>query len=120
MAQFGRAGALGASGCRFKSCHSDFSCQFLHFMHNVVMNCAMCFGDIEYERLEAVPNTQVCIACAQKYNVGKKKKGYMSYGHKTGAEIQIMSDACFKSQKKYIFANGARSAVKNFSRSICA
>jgi len=89
-------------------------------MHNVVMNCAMCFGDIEYERLEAVPNTQVCIACAQKYNVGKKKKGYMSYGHKTGAEIQIMSDACFKSQKKYIFANGARSAVKNFSRSICA
>jgi len=84
------------------------------------MDCAICFKPVEYERLEAMPNTQVCITCASKFNVGKKKKGYMSYGHKTGAEIQIMSDSCFNTQKKYIFANGARSVVKNFSKSICA
>ena len=83
------------------------------------MDCALCFEPIEYERLEAIPNTQVCSSCARKYNVGKKKKGYMSYGHKTGAEIQIMSAFCFENQKKYIFANGARSVVKNFSKSIC-
>ena len=84
------------------------------------MNCAMCFGDIEYERLEAVPNAQVCIACAQKYNVGKKKKGYMVSNGKVGSEIQILSHNCYTKQKKYFKANGAFSIIKNFSRSICS
>ena len=44
----------------------------------------------------------------------------MVYSHKTGAEIQIMSPKSFSDTKMYYEANGARSAVKNFSKSVCA
>jgi hypothetical protein len=44
----------------------------------------------------------------------------MVFGHKTGAEIQVLSHDCFESQKKYWTPNGARSAVKNFSKSVCS
>lgn len=44
----------------------------------------------------------------------------MIFGHKTGAEIQVLSAETFESQKKYWTPNGARSAVKNFSKSICS
>jgi hypothetical protein len=84
------------------------------------MNCASCYNLIEQERLVLIPHTQVCSNCARLYNVGKKKKGHMIFGHKTGAEIQVLSHDCFESQKKYWTPNGARSAVKNFSKSICS
>jgi hypothetical protein len=83
------------------------------------MICASCLEPVELERLRIIPTTQVCSKCANQYNIGKKKKGHMIYGHKTGAEIQIMSAGCFESQKKYWTPNGARSATKNFSKSIC-
>ncbi len=44
----------------------------------------------------------------------------MIFGHKTGAEIQVLSAETFESQKKYWTPNGARSAVKNFSKHICS
>ena len=44
----------------------------------------------------------------------------MVFSHKTGAEIQIMSPQSFKETKMYYEPNGARSAVKNFSKSTCA
>lgn len=84
------------------------------------MNCTHCFNSIEQERLELIPHTQLCGGCARFFNVGKKKKGHMIFGHKTGAEIQVLSHDCFESQKKYWTPNGARSAVKNFSKHVCA
>lgn len=84
------------------------------------MICTHCFNAVEKERLELIPHTQLCGGCARLFNVGKKKKGYMSFAHKTGSTIQIMSAECFESQKKYIIPNGARSCVKNFSRHICS
>jgi hypothetical protein len=44
----------------------------------------------------------------------------MSYAHKTGAEIQILSAESWSDQKKYIIPNGAFSAVKNFSKNTCS
>jgi hypothetical protein len=85
-----------------------------------VMTCCHCYNPIEPERLELIPNTHVCGGCARLFNVGKKKKGHMIFGHKTGAEIQVLSAETFESQKKYWTPNGARSAVKNFSKHICS
>jgi len=83
-------------------------------------NCRLCSNAIEPERLNVLPNTVMCSVCANKHNVVKPRKGIMVYGHKTGAEIQIMSASFYEETKKYYVPNGARSAVKNFSKSICA
>jgi hypothetical protein len=50
----------------------------------------------------------------------KPRKGVMIYSGKTAGEIQIMSAELYESQKEYYVPNGARSAVKNFSKSVCA
>jgi len=84
------------------------------------MNCRLCTNIIEPERLNVLPNTVMCAACANKHNVVKPRKGVMVYGHKTGGEIQIMSASLYEETKKYYVPNGARSAVKNFSRNVCA
>lgn len=44
----------------------------------------------------------------------------MVFDHKTGGELQIMSAALYEREKKYYVPNGARSAVKNFSKNVCA
>jgi len=44
----------------------------------------------------------------------------MNWAHKTAPTIQIMSSECWSEQKKYYQPNGARSAVKNFSKHVCA
>lgn len=84
------------------------------------MICLNCSQQIEEERLKIVPHTQVCGSCACQYNVGKRKKGVMVSTGKVGSEIQVMSDSCYKTQRKYLVANGAFSVIKNFSRSSCA
>jgi hypothetical protein len=84
------------------------------------MNCRTCNNTIEPERLEVLPATVFCSACAHKHNIVKPRLGRMVFGHKTGAEIQIMSPQSFKETKMYYEPNGARSAVKNFSRNTCA
>jgi len=84
------------------------------------MNCRTCQNSIETERLEVLPNTLFCSACAHKHNVVQPRLGRMVFSHKTGAEIQIMSPKSFKETKAYYEPNGARSAVKNFSKSTCA
>ena len=84
------------------------------------MICLNCSQQIEEERLKIVPHTQVCGSCACFYNVGKRKKGVMVSTGKVGSEIQVLSDSCYKSQRKYLVANGAFSVIKNFSRSSCA
>lgn len=84
------------------------------------MDCRLCNQPIESERLEALPNTVFCITCAHKHNPIKPKKGIMSFDHKTGGELQVMSADLYDREKKYYIPNGARSAVKNFSRNVCA
>jgi hypothetical protein len=84
------------------------------------MNCRVCNNNIEPERLEVLPSTVFCSPCAHKHNVVKPRRGVMIYGHKTGGELQIMSADLYEREKKYYEPIGARSAVKNFSRNICA
>jgi hypothetical protein len=83
-------------------------------------NCRSCGSTIEPERLEVLPSTVICSACAHKHNVIKPRKGIMTYSHKTGGEIQIMSADFYDKNKRYFIPDGARSVVKNFSKSICS
>jgi hypothetical protein len=71
------------------------------------------------EPARAELNLRTCKTCAFTGPDIKRPKGYMSYGHKTGAEIQILSAESWADQKKYIIPNN-RSCVKNFSKSICS
>ena len=81
------------------------------------MNC-VCGNIVEPERAEY--GFVNCAACAHAGPDVSKSKGRMVYGHKTAGEIEIMSAESYDANKKYFTPNGARSAVKNFSRSICA
>ena len=83
-------------------------------------NCRTCNGQIESERLEVLPNTVFFSACAHKHNVVKPRMGRMVFSHKTGGELQIMSPKSFTETKAYYEPSGARSAVKNFSKNVCA
>jgi hypothetical protein len=47
----------------------------------------------------------------------RNRYGRMVYGHKTAGAIEIMTKECWDSNKKYFVPNGARSCVKNFSKS---
>jgi len=84
------------------------------------MNCRLCNNIIEPERLNVLPNTVMCAACANKHNVVKPRKAFMAFDHKTGGEIQIVSADYYEANKKYFIPMGARSAVKNFSKNVCA
>jgi len=84
------------------------------------MNCRPCGNQIEDERLEVLPNTVFCSACAHKFNFIKPRKGVMVFTHKTGGELQTMSADYYAKNKQYFVANGARSVMKNFSKNICA
>jgi len=49
----------------------------------------------------------------------RNRFGRMCYSHKTAGQIEIMTKDLFNSTKQYYVANGARSAVKNFSKNVC-
>ena len=55
----------------------------------------------------------VCNLPAEKL---RNRFGRMVYGHKTAGAIEVMTKECWDSNKKYFVANGARSCVKNFSK----
>lgn len=66
------------------------------------MNCASCELPIEFERLEVLPQTLVCSACARAgMNQKSKPRGVMVFGHKTGGYIQVISEEAHKDWKKY-------------------
>lgn len=73
---------------------------------------------IEPARLEI--GFKCCKACAFTGPDLAKPKGRMVYGHKTAGEIEILSAASWQENKKYFVPNGARSAVKNFSKHVCS
>lgn len=83
------------------------------------MNCKSCYNPIETERLAILPNTILCSVCAQRHNP-KPRKGVMVYTGKTAGEISIMDHNFYEANKNYFVPIGARSAVKNFSKNICA
>lgn len=80
------------------------------------MNCG-CGNYIPSERISLGYKT--CTTCAQAAYKGKPR-GVLVFDHKTAPTLQIMSSETWKTQKKYYVPNGARSAVKNFSRNICS
>jgi hypothetical protein len=82
------------------------------------MNCRLCSGAIEPERLEILPNTVACSTCANKHNITKPRKAFTVHSHKTGSEIQIVSADYFEQNKRYFIPVGPRSVIKNFSRNI--
>lgn len=50
----------------------------------------------------------------------RNRFGRMVYEGKVGGMIEIHTASSWKENKKYFKANGARSAVKNFSKSCCS
>ena len=48
----------------------------------------------------------------------RNRFGRMCYGHKTAGQIEIFTKESFENTKQYYEANGARSAVKNFSKNV--
>jgi len=64
------------------------------------MNCTSCKGLIPPERLEAVPDATMCVKCQSQKGDVPKKKGVMVYYHKTGGEIQVVSDSQLQKMKE--------------------
>ena len=50
----------------------------------------------------------------------RNRFGRMVYEGKVGGMIEIYTASSWEENKKYFKANGARSAVKNFSKNCCA
>lgn len=82
------------------------------------MKCNTCTNEVEQPRVEF--GMKNCKACAFRSRDVSRYKGSMVYDHKTSPSIQIMSADCWEEQKKYYKPQGARSAVKNFSKHICS
>jgi len=76
-----------------------------------------CGREIEKARIEF--GFKNCSVCAHSGADVSRPKGRMVYSHKTGAEIEIHTEESWNENKKYFIPNGARSAVKNFSRNVC-
>lgn len=66
------------------------------------MNCNNCSNTIEIERLEVLPETKMCSVCARlNAKNAKTVKGYMSFDHKTGGTLQIVSHEMFKEYRRH-------------------
>lgn len=52
----------------------------------IKINCSICGMVIPNERLEILPETDVCVLCTSE----PKKLGIPSYGHKTGGSVVII------------------------------
>ncbi|NBP04513.1 MAG: hypothetical protein EBU90_31405 [Proteobacteria bacterium] len=46
----------------------------------------------------------------------RNRFGRLCFEHKTGGSIEIMTKQAWEANKKYFIPNGARSCVKNFSK----
>ena len=77
-----------------------------------------CGRAVEEARIEL--NLKRCKKCAFSNDV-ERPKGVMVYANgKVGGEIEIHSADSWREKRKYYVPNSARSAVKNFSKSICS
>lgn len=65
---------------------------------NVICGCG---GVVEPERVSLL-SSRICSSCAQQTQKNwQKPKGVMIYGHKTGAEIQVLTPEQFANHRKY-------------------
>ena len=85
--------------------------------YNTGMYCG-CGNQVEEARIEF--GLKTCKSCAFTGPDIPRPKGRMVFGHKTAGEIEILSAQSWKENKRYFQPNGARSCVKNFSKSICS
>lgn len=76
-----------------------------------------CGKAVEEARLEL--NLKRCKECAFSNDV-ERPRGVMIYSHKTGGQIEIHSADSWREKRKYYVPSGARSCVKNFSKSVCS
>ena len=83
-----------------------------------IRNCVNCGREVEKARVEF--GFKNCSVCAHSGADVPRPKGRMVYSHKTGAEIEILSEESWNENKRYFIPNGAHSALKNFSRNICS
>ena len=65
------------------------------------MLCYNCNDAIEQDRLDIVPDTQVCSLCARQYKNVPRPRGIMIYGHKTAGEMQIVSHDNFREYRRH-------------------
>ena len=51
--------------------------------------------------------------------ITKNRRGVMSYSAKDTGNLQIFTNESWERNKHYYVPNGARSVMKNFSKSLC-
>lgn len=51
--------------------------------------------------------------------ITKNRRGVMSYSAKDTGSLQIFTNESWERNKHYYVPNGARSVMKNFSKSLC-
>ena len=77
--------------------------------------CINCFDVIPSERLQFIPNANMCVRCANKHGQ-KKYKGALNFLHKTGGSIMIMDPDFYDNEwKKYNPSFGRGSGVHKMS-----
>ena len=70
----------------------------MNINQNIICGCGAC---VEHERVTLL-NSRICSSCAQHSQKNwTKPKGVMIYGHKTGAEIQVLTLEQFANHRKY-------------------
>lgn len=79
------------------------------------MKCVKCKSNIEPERLNVLPDTQICSRCAQ-ITQPKRVKGRMVWDHKTAPYVQVMSEETYKANEKYYPKFGRGSGVHAMSK----
>lgn len=77
-----------------------------------------CGSEIEEERLEVLPDTLVCCACAKEgYNQPPKTKGFMVYDHKTGGTLCEVPESTYELYKQTFDRKGQQSVLRKVSPS---
>ncbi len=64
------------------------------------MNCKSCNGSIEEERLQVLPETEICSCCAKRANP-PRNKGVMCFSEKTNGVMQTIDPESFKEWQYY-------------------
>ena len=65
---------------------------------NIICGCGKA---VEIERIQLI-NSRICASCAfETQKNHQKPRGVMIYGHKTGAEIQVLTHEQFTNHRKY-------------------
>jgi RNA polymerase-binding transcription factor DksA len=76
-------------------------------------SCSFCFNDIEAERLEVLPKTNVCSKCSHSApGANEKMHGAMQYDHKTSASLVVMESRAFTLYKKVFVRVGQSTNLK--------